>query len=75
MKEILISLLWILVGFFITILFPPLCFSIVTWIVFPRINMTFTQIFWITSMVWLSINYITVNIEKAIEKKYKGDDK
>ncbi len=62
------DVLWWIVGFFMTIMFPPLAFTIVTWLVFPRLSISFVQLFWIVIMIWLAINYITINIEKAIEK-------
>lgn len=55
-----------------TIMFPPLTFSFVTYMLFPRMSWTFVQLYWVITMVWLGINYITITIEKAIEKNKGG---
>lgn len=59
--------LWI-IGFIVTIILPPLILAIITYIVFPRSEYNFVQIFWLIILGWLSLNYITINIEKAIKE-------
>lgn len=60
--------LWWIIGFITTILLPPLVVAGITYIVFPAITLSFVQIFWLVIIWWLSLNYITINIEKAIKK-------
>lgn len=63
-KEILMYIL----GFFVTIMLPPLIFSVVSYFVFPNTKYSFIQIFWLITMIWLAINYITISIEKNFKK-------
>lgn len=65
-------LLYVL-GFFVTIILPPLFISGVTYVLFPRLEMNFVQLLWLVIIGWLSLNYITINIEKAIKDNKKGE--
>lgn len=64
--------LWWILGFIITILMPPLVVAGITYVIFPTIKLSFIQIFWLVIIWWLSLNYITINIENAIKNK-KGE--
>lgn len=64
-------LLWVL-GFLVTIMMPPFVITGITYMAFPTIKLSFMQIFWLVIIWWLSLNYITINIEKAIKDK-KGE--
>lgn len=60
-------------GFFVTIMMPPLFISGITYALFPRLEITFVQLLWLVIIGWLSLNYITINIEKAIKDNKKGE--
>lgn len=62
-KEILLTI----IGVFFTVIFTPLVATIITWYLFPNIQMTFIQIMWIYFCIWMSLNFVTITIEKAIE--------
>lgn len=64
--------LWWIIGFIVTILMPPLVVTGITYAAFPTIKLSFKQIFWLVIIWWLSLNYITINIENAIKNK-KGE--
>lgn len=71
MKKIIIEAVLWLIGFIVTVLLPPFIFTTVTWFVFPRLELSFVQLFWIIDMVWLCLNYITITIGKSIEQLKK----
>lgn len=58
-----------LVGLFVTIFLTPLVATGITWYIFPNIQMTFIQVMWIYFCIWMGIQYITISIEKSIERK------
>lgn len=65
-------LLYVL-GFFVTILLPPLSISGITYMLFPRMEINFIQLLWLVAIGWLALNYITINIENAIKDNKKGE--
>lgn len=56
-------------GIFVTIFLTPLVATGITWYLFPNIQMTFIQLLWITFCIWMAIQYLTISIEKSVEKK------
>lgn len=68
MKKIFVEVVLWIAGFIVTVLLPPFIFTAVTWVVFPRLELSFIQLFWIIDMIWLCLNYITITIGKSIEQ-------
>lgn len=56
-------------GIFVTIFLTPLVATGITWYLFPNIQMTFIQLLWVTFCIWMAIQYLTISIEKSLEKK------
>lgn len=54
--------------FFMTMIFPPLAITVVTWLLFPRMAMSFPQLFWLIGIGWLAVNYIIITIQKSVEE-------
>lgn len=67
MKLIKKIILYIL-GIIWTIVFPPFFFATITYIVFPKTNLSYLQILWLIVMVWLGLQFLSITIQNGIKE-------
>lgn len=60
--------LLLILGFIVNIMLPPLVVSVITYTIFEQSGWSFYQIYWVTGIWWLSLMYITINLQNTIKE-------